>query len=148
MKINESGINLIKKFESLQLKAYLCPANIPTIGYGNTLYENGTKVKLGDVITEERADLLLLNVLEGFEKTVDSFTTDNVNSNQFSSLVSFAYNCGNQNLKSSTLLKKVNINPNDISIKEEFLRWNKANGKIFKGLTNRRIEEALLYFKK
>jgi lysozyme len=62
-------------------------------------------------------------------------------------LVSFAYNCGLQNLKSSTLLKKVNANPNDEAIFKEFLKWNKANGRTMAGLLRRREAEAKLYFK-
>jgi len=81
-----------------------------------------------------------------FAKRVDTLVTSNINQNQFNALVSFAYNVGTGNFASSTLLKKVNKNPNDLTIKAEFLRWNKANGKVINGLTNRRIEEADLYF--
>ena len=72
--------------------------------------------------------------------------TSNLNQNQFNALVSFAYNVGTGNFSSSTLLKKVNRNPDDLTIKDEFLRWNKAGGKVLNGLTNRRNEEADLYF--
>lgn len=147
-KISQEGINLIKKYEGLKVKPYLCPANIPTIGYGSTYYEDGTKVKLTDTpITEARATSLLMALLVSYEKAVDSFCRDDINQHQFDSLVCFSYNVGVNALKKSTLLKKVNINPNDPTIKNEFLKWDKANGKVLKGLTKRRLEEANLYFK-
>lgn len=146
-KVSQRGIDLIKKYEGLKLAPYLCPANIPTIGYGSTFYSNGVKVKMADApITEGKASELLRNLLITFEKGVDSFTTDLVSQNQFDALVSFAYNCGLSNLKSSTLIKKVNINPNDPTIKAEFLKWNRGGGKVLAGLTKRRQEEADLYF--
>lgn|SRR3990167_3094243 len=145
-KIGLKGINLIKKYEGCELIAYLCPAKVWTIGVGSTYYENGERVKEGDKITQERAEELLKNLLVSYEKSVDSFTRDDINQNQFDALVSFAYNCGVGNLKSSTLLKKVNINPNDKSIITEFLKWTKSTGKTMQGLINRRTDEAQLYF--
>jgi lysozyme len=96
-------------------------------------------------ITEAQASTMLLNMLGIYEKAVDSFTRDYINQNQFDALVAFAYNVGTNALKNSTLLKKVNMNPNDPSIRAEFLKWNKASGKVLKGLTNRRVAEANLY---
>jgi lysozyme len=146
-KISNLGLELIKKYEGFKAKAYLCPAKVPTIGYGSTYYEDGTKVKLTDPpITQERATELLEALLVSYELSVDSYCVDTINQNQFSALCSFAYNCGVGNLKSSTLLKKVNKNPNDPTIKDEFLKWNKGGGKVLTGLTKRRIEEAQLYF--
>ena len=146
-KISNLGLELIKKYEGFKAKAYLCPANVPTIGYGSTYYEDGTKVKLTDSpITKERATELLEALLVSYERSVDSYCVDTINQNQFDALCSFAYNCGVGNLKSSTLLKKVNKNPNDPTIKDEFLKWNKGGGKVLTGLTKRRIEEAQLYF--
>ena len=147
-KISQEGVNLIKRYEGFKPKAYLCPANIPTIGYGSTYYEDGTKVKLTDSpISETRATSLLMALLVSYEKAVDSFCRDDINQSQFDSLVCFSYNVGVNALKKSTLLKKVNANPNDPTIKNEFLKWDKANGKALKGLTKRRLEEANLYFK-
>jgi lysozyme len=148
-KTSKQGIGLIKSFEGLKLKPYLCSAGVPTIGYGSTRYNNGVKVTLKDTpITEEKALVLLEDTLKQYELAVDAFCVDTINQNQFDALVSFAYNCGVGNLKSSTLLKKVNVNPNDPTISNEFLKWNKAAGKPLKGLTNRRIAEATLYYKK
>lgn len=146
-KISNLGLELIKKYEGFKAKAYLCPANVITIGYGSTYYEDGRKVKLTDYpITQERATELLEALLVSYERSVDSYCRDDINQNQFDALCSFAYNCGVGNLKSSTLLKKVNKNPNDPTIKDEFLKWNKGGGKVLTGLTKRRIEEAQLYF--
>ena len=146
-KISNLGLELIKKYEGFKAKAYLCPANVITIGYGSTYYEDGTKVKLTDSpITQERATELLEALLVSYERSVDSYCVDTINQNQFDALCSFAYNCGVGNLKSSTLLKKVNKNPNDPTIKDEFFKWNKGGGKVLTGLTKRRIEEAQLYF--
>jgi lysozyme len=146
-KISQKGIDLIKKFEGLKLKPYLCSAGVPTIGYGNTFYETGKKVTLNDPqITEKRAEELLAYLLVSFEKYVDSYCRDDINQNQFDALVSFAYNLGPNSLKASTLLKKVNINPLDPTIKVEFLKWTKAGGRVLKGLVLRREAEASLYF--
>jgi lysozyme len=146
-KIGQKGLDLIKSFEGLYLKPYLCPANVPTIGYGNTFYENKAKVTLKDpIITEARAIELLTWSLSSFEQYVDAYCIDTITQNQFDALVSFCYNLGPANLKSSTLLKKVNANPNDPTIRAEFLKWNKAGGKALAGLTRRRTAEANLYF--
>lgn len=149
-KINAAGLSLIKSSEGFSASPYPDPATHAkpyTIGYGSTYYENGTPVTLADPpITEQRASDLLLGLLNHYELGVDSMTTDNINGNQFSALVSFSYNVGLANLKSSTLLKKVNANPSDPTIRNEFLRWNKANHVVMAGLTKRREKEADLYF--
>lgn len=151
MKITKSSnnlIELIKKFEGFSAKPYLCPAKVVTIGYGNTFYANGEKVKLTDSpINETQAVELLKQTLGQYEKAVDSYCRDDINQNQFDALVDFAYNCGNGNLKSSTLLKKVNANPNDLTIGLEFAKWNKGGGKILNGLVKRRASESELYFR-
>jgi len=147
-KASLKGLDVIKKYESLKLKPYLCPAGVPTIGWGSTYYEDGTRVRLTDApISKERAQELLANTVHVFEKAVDSYTRDDINQNQFDALVSFAYNVGTGNLKSSTLLKKVNANPSDETIRTEFMKWDKAGGKQLAGLTRRRKAEADLYFK-
>jgi lysozyme len=148
-KIGTEGIELIKKFEGFKSKPYKCPAGIPTIGYGVTFYPNGKKVTMSDkAITEAEGVVLLKDMLAKFEQYVDSYCVDTITQNQFDALVSFCYNLGPSNLKSSTLLKKVNANPNDETIKAEFMKWTKAGGKTLKGLVSRRTAEAELYFKK
>jgi lysozyme len=149
MKLNDKGYNLIKEFEGLKLKPYLCSASVPTIGYGSTYYENGTKVKLTDApITKERADALFKIVADDFAKRVVPFIKKPITQNQFNALVSFAFNLGVRALQNSTLLRLVNINPNDANIAKEFLKWNKVNKVPIQGLTNRRIKESALYFTK
>lgn len=148
-KISQEGLDLIKNYEGFSSKPYLCSAGVPTIGYGATYYPNGKRVSLTDEsITEEWAEVMLAKMLEYYEQEVDAMTTDLINQHQFDALVSFAYNCGTQNLKKSTLLKIVNINPNEPNIELEFMKWNKAKGKTIAGLTKRRAAEAALYFKK
>jgi lysozyme len=146
MKLNQAGIKLMHDFEGCKLTAYLCPANVATIGYGNTYYEDGKPVKLGDTITQERANELFNMIAEDFAKRVRTLLRVTINENQFSALVSFAYNAGVANLNKSTLLKKVNANPIDPTIDAEFLKWNKANGQVLAGLTRRRQAESKLYF--
>lgn len=146
MKIDTTGANLIKQFEGCKLKAYLDSVKVPTIGWGNTQYENGSKVKLGDTITQERADELFLLIVAKFEDGVTKLLRWQITQNKFNALVSFAYNVGLGNLGKSTLLKKVNANPSDPSILAEFAKWNKAGGKVLLGLTRRRKAESDLYF--
>lgn len=147
--ISKKGKDLIKKYEGFRAKPYLCPAKVPTIGYGATYYPDGRKVKLTDsAISEGFATNLFEVMLTPYEKAVDSFCRDDISQNQFDALVSFAYNLGVTALKNSTLLKKVNTNPNDKTIKNEFLKWVNAGGKKLQGLVNRRTEESDLYFSK
>jgi lysozyme len=149
MKLNRDGIKLMHDFEGLRLEAYLCPAKLPTIGYGNTFYEDGSRVKMGEKITKTRADELFTNVVnKTFAEPLKKLLKKPLNENQFSALVCFAYNVGMGNLSKSTLLRMVNVNPNDDAIREQFMRWNKAGGKEMAGLTRRRKAEADLYFKK
>lgn len=147
MKLDKKGLDLIAEFEGLRLKPYLCSAGVPTIGYGSTFYENGTNVKLTDApITKQRAEQLLKNTADKFAEKVAVLITKPVTQNQFNALVSFAFNVGLSALKTSTLLKLVNANPNDKNIAKEFLKWNKAGGRVVQGLTNRRIKESTIYF--
>lgn len=149
-KTTKAGIELIKKYEGLRLKAYLCPAGVPTIGYGSTRMSGGRPVNLSDYITIEQAEEMLRKDLLYFEDKVMRYVTQRLYPNQFDAVVSFTYNLGEGNLKRSTLLRKINSNPIDESIGKEFLKWNKANVdgelKELQGLTNRRKAEADMYF--
>lgn len=148
MNLNEAGKSLIKSFEGCRLKSYQCSAGHWTIGFGNTFYPDGTKVKPGDKITQERANELFEIIAKDFADKVAPLVKSQVNENQFAALTSFAYNAGIGNLMKSTLLKKVNANPSDETIRAEFMKWDKAGGKKLAGLTRRRKAEADLYFKK
>ena len=148
MKISENGLKLIKKFEGLSLKPYLCSAGIPTIGFGNTFYENMKKVTLQDeTITEDRADSLFnFLVTTNFVNVVNRLVIVDINQNQFDALVSFVYNLGSGNFEKSTLLKKVN-QEDFIGASLEFEKWNRASGKVLSGLTKRRLSEKELFLK-
>jgi lysozyme len=147
MKLNAKGYDLIKQFEGYSDRPYLCPAGIPTIGFGNTYYPNGVKVKLSDKqITRDYANEMLQYVADNFANDVLKVVKSIITQNQLNALTAFAYNLGMTNFRNSSLLKKVNANPHDPTIKEEFLKWNKSNGKILQGLINRRRAESNLYF--
>jgi lysozyme len=147
MKVNAEGYALIKKFEGCYLKAYRCPSNVATIGYGNTFYEDGTKVKDGDVITQARAEELAKFIIDQFAVTIAPFILQPLNDNQFSACVSLAYNIGTAGFKRSSVFKKLNVNPLDATIADSFRLWNKGGGKVLKGLVRRREAEIALYFK-
>jgi lysozyme len=134
-------------FEGFSAKPYLCSAKVPTIGYGSTYYLNGRRVTLLDKpITELEAFEMFKAIADKFADKVSKLVTTPVDQNQFNALVSLAYNIGPANFQKSTLLRKVNFNHNDPSIRAEFLKWNKAGGQVLKGLTIRRTAEADLYF--
>ena len=148
MKISQSGIDLLKQFEGLSLDAYQDSGGTWTIGYGQTYYEDGKPVQPGDHISLEQAYSLYANILPRYEEIVNKHIgTLELTQNQFDALVSFAFNLGLANLKSSTLLKKVNVNPNDRTIVDEFLKWVYAKKVFLEGLHRRRQAEANLYFK-
>ncbi|NOU20107.1 MAG: lysozyme [Bacteroidales bacterium] len=149
--VSPKGIQLIEQFECSgnvenYLKAYKCPAGVWTIGFGTTIYPNGKKVKEGDVCTREQAYHYLRNDLIYTEDQVDALTIDSINQNQFDSLISFAYNIGIGALRSSMLLRKVNSNPNDPSIRNEFIKWIFEDALRLPELVARRNAEADLYF--
>ncbi len=145
MKSSDKVISLIKISEGFKSSPYLCPAGIPTIGYGSTLYENGTHVKLTDQpITEERATTIMRNQLVGYESAVNRYVKVPLNQNQFDALVDFAYNAGVGNLQKSTLLKKLNARDYNGAAKE-FDKWVYGGGKKLNGLVKRRSKERALF---
>ena len=140
MRTSRKGIEFIKAHEGLRLEAYLCPSGVPTIGYGHTY-----NVKMGDRITEEQAEMLLIGDLIVAETEVNRYGLD-LTQNQFDALVSFVFNVGVGNFRRSTLLKRLKANPNDPDIANQFKRWVYGNGKVLPGLVRRRNDEAKLYF--
>jgi lysozyme len=147
MKLDENGYKLIQDFEGLSLVPYLCSAKVATIGYGNTFYPSGKKVTMNDnPISLLTAKWMLKETADKFAADVNKMIKANLNQNQFNAIVSIAYNIGLAGLAKSSLLKKVNANPIDATIRNSFLVWNKAGGKINNGLTKRRTKEANLYF--
>jgi lysozyme len=139
MEISQEGLSLIKKFEGCELQSYKCAAGVWTIGYGST---NGIEEDME--ISQERADMLLLEDVEVFEKAVNELVEAPLEQNQFDALVSWTFNLGPTNLKNSTLLKVLN-NKNYEEVPTQIKRWNKANGKVLQGLIRRREAEALLF---
>jgi lysozyme len=138
--IGKAGLDLVKSFEGLKLRAYLCPANVWTIGFGST----GPHVTPGKVITEAQADGLLQDDLDRFEQAVTRLVTVPLTQNQYDALVSFAFNVGISALQRSTLLKRVNAKLFD-QARAEFGKWNRAGGRPLAGLTRRRAAEAALF---
>lgn len=136
MKISKKGIELIKKWEGCRLKAYYCPAGVLTIGYGHT----GKDVKWGMVITESKAESLLVKDLEKFEKKVNKYNdVYNFNQNQFDALVSFAYNIGSIDQLTNNGKRSIEV------ISKKIPQYCNANGKRLSGLYNRRIDEQRLF---
>ena len=139
MEISQEGLSLIKKFEGCELEAYKCAAGVWTIGYGSTNY-----VKEGMKISQERADMLLLEDVEVFEEAVNNLVEVDLEQNQFDALISWTFNLGPTNLKNSTLLKVLNNKDYD-GVPAQIKRWNKAGGKVLQGLVRRIEAEALLF---
>lgn len=148
MAINKEALDLIKRFEGFRSKAYLDPVNVLTIGYGHTnLSGYPPKITPSSTISEAEASKLLERVLEDvYEKAVDRNVKVPLNENQRGALVSFTYNLGEGNLKKSTLLKKLNAK-DYAGAAAEFPKWNKAGGKVLKGLVRRREAEQKLFLK-
>ena len=141
MQISQEGLSLIKKFEGCKLESYKCAAGVWTIGYGST-----DGISEGMSISQERADMLLLEDVKKFEQAVNDLVEVSLEQNQFDALVSWTFNLGPANLKNSTLLKVLNsshVDWNDVP--EQIKRWNKAGGKVLEGLVRRREAEALLF---
>ena len=147
-KLDLNGVNLLAHLEGLELQAYKCSAGVWTIGLGSTFYENGSKVKRGDVITKDQAYSLFYLIAAKFERAIADNVKVSINQNQYNALFCWIYNVGITAFKNSTLLRVLNTNPNDGNIAKQFLRWNKIAGVESKGLTNRRIKESSLYFSK
>jgi len=139
MKTSEEGRALIKKFEGCELEAYQCSANVWTIGYGHT-----QGIKEGDVCTQEDADRMLEEDLEEFEGYVQEAVNVPLEQHEFDALVAWTYNLGPSNLRSSTMLKRLNDSKFD-QVPSEMRRWNKAGGKVLDGLVRRREAESLLF---
>lgn len=142
MKLDANGLKSLHEREGLRLKPYLDTRGIPTIGMGNTYYLDGRKVTMQDkpLTLKEAGDLSTI-VANDFASKVDSLVKSNVNQNQFNALVSLAYNIGINGFKNSTVLRKVNINPNDPKIQDAFMMWTKN-----KELIGRRKSEVKQYF--
>jgi len=139
------AIDIIVAFEGFSAKPYLCPAGIPTIGYGSTQYRNGKKITLKDpAVTKMQAMDILLHEAQKFANAVDAMVHSPMTDNQFSALISFAYNLGSGRLRASTLLRKINRG-DYFGAANEFDKWVFAGRKKLKGLVRRRSAEKWLF---
>lgn len=139
MKTGEKGLALIKHFEGLRLQAYRCSADVWTIGYGHT-----AGVRPGDVITPEQADAFLREDVADAERVVGRFVRVPLTQCQFDALVSFTFNLGSGNLRTSTLLRLLNAGDYPRAA-GQLLRWVNAGGKRLPGLVRRREAEKALF---
>lgn len=148
MKLGKAGLELIKSFEGFSKDAYPDPATRAepyTIGYGTTTYPDGSKVQLGDTCTTEMAEIWLAHEVEHkCLPTIEKYVKIHLTQNQLDACISFIYNCGAGNFSKSTLLILTNSGKFDLAA-NEFLRWNKAAGKVLAGLTRRREAEKQLF---
>ena len=145
MRINETGLNLIKTFEGFRSEPYFCSAMVATIGYGSTWSFDGSRVTLSHPrINKAEAEKLLLREIRNSEKAVDRLIKIELNENEHSALQSFVYNLGSGRLQSSTLRRKINRGDFE-GAADEFPKWRRAGGKILKGLVLRRAAERKLF---
>lgn len=144
MQISDKGIALIKQFEGCKLTAYQDSVGVWTIGYGWTKPVDGKPIRAGMTINQETAERLLKTGLVSYENDVSRLVKVDLTQGQFDALVSFTYNLGARSLSTSTLLRKLNAG-DYAGASDEFLRWNKAGGKVLNGLTRRREAERALF---
>ena len=144
MQTSDKGIALIKQFEGCKLTAYQDSVGVWTIGYGWTKPVDGKPIRAGMTIKQETAERLLKTGLVSYENDVSRLVKVDLTQGQFDALVSFTYNLGARSLSTSTLLRKLNAG-DYAGAADEFLRWNKAGGKVLNGLTRRREAERALF---
>ncbi|EML1553620.1 TPA: lysozyme [Enterobacter hormaechei] len=144
MQTSDKGIALIKQFEGCKLTAYQDSVGVWTIGYGWTQPVDGKPIRAGMTIKQETAERLLKTGLVRYESDVSRLVKVGMTQGQFDALVSFTYNLGARSLSTSTLLRKLNTG-DYAGAADEFLRWNKAGGKVLNGLTRRREAERALF---
>lgn len=142
MRVSHKGIELIKKFEGCKLEAYLDSVGVPSIGYGHT-----KDVKIGMKITQEEAEKLLRSDIAPIEKTLNGLNI-NLSQGEFDALVSWCFNLGLGNFKSSTMYRFIVSKKSDLEITDQMVKWHNAGGKPLLGLKRRRCEEANLFLGK
>jgi lysozyme len=145
--LNAAGLELIKAFEGLRFTAYRDAVGVWTIGYGHTdMTGKPPRVRAGLRITEGEAEEILRSDLEVYEDAVRAAVTVDLNDNQYSALVSFTYNVGPGNLLKSSVLARVNARRFD-QVPARLMLWNRAGGKVLRGLTRRRAAEGELFMR-
>lgn len=143
-KINEAGLDLIKEFEGCKLKAYKCPAGVWTVGYGLTSRAGFIKVEEGTTITQAEADYYMEQVVQKFAGEIAPHITAPINENEMAAFTSLAYNIGTTAFKKSSALKHFNAG-DKLKAAYSITLWNKAGGKVLKGLERRRAAEKELF---
>lgn len=139
--LNQAGLDLIKRFEGFKSRAYRDPVGVVTIGWGHT-----RTARLGQIVTRQQGEALLRQDIAEFERAVETLVDVPLTDNQFAALVSLAFNIGAGALRRSTLRHK--LNAGDYSgAAREFLRWDKAGGRVLKGLSQRRYAEMSLFLR-
>jgi len=138
MTAEQLAADICRRFEGFYARPYLCPAGVPTIGYGATFYEDGTRVTLADApITRERAEqLLAFHLRRRFLPAALKLCPGANTAGRLAGLVDFAFNLGDGNLRASTLRRKVNSGEWD-EVPAQHMRWNRAGGQVLRGLTRR-----------
>lgn len=139
MTTSRKGLQLIKEFEGLRLGSYKCPAGVWTIGYGHT-----KGVKQGQVIDQMRADDYLVEDIAPIERQLNKLNL-NFRQEQFDALVSWIFNLGGGNFQSSTMLKRIDSDADDVEITDQMVKWVNAGGKPLAGLKKRRVAEANMF---
>jgi lysozyme len=143
MELSDKGAEDLKGSEGFSSKPYPDGEGVPTIGFGSTFYEDGTRVQMTDApITRERGLQLFKTTLKQYVNAVDKSVKVPLTQNEFDALVEFTYNVGVAAFKTSTLLKLLNGGAPKDQVAAQFLRWNKDEGKVVPGLTNRRKRES------
>lgn len=139
MNPSQACVDLVKSFEGFSATAYLCPAGVPTVGYGST--EN---VDMGDEVTEVEAECMLMEDLIEASVAIDQLVDVPLNQNQYDALTSLVYNIGRDAFRNSTLLKLLNSGEYE-GAAAQFARWNRGGGRVLAGLTRRREEERKVF---
>lgn len=134
------ALPMVKRSEGCKLSAYLCPAGVPTLGYGST----GPDVKLGMTWTQEQAESRLERDLRGFGARVDALVRVELSAGQMAACASLAYNIGIEAFRKSTLLRLLNAGDYK-GAADQFSRWNKGGGRVLPGLVKRRAAERALF---
>lgn len=143
--ISDKGLALIMQWEGCRLAAYRDSAGIFTVGFGATWYPDGRKVQAGDTLTQQEAVDLLHFHANRFAQIVDTLTTDAISQDQLDALTCLTFNIGEIAYKGSTLRQRINANPKDVTIRDQFMRWSRSKGRRLPGLWMRRHDEADLF---
>lgn len=147
MKTNERGLNIITSFEGWSSTPYLCPAGVPTIGYGSIWRRDGACVTMEHPeISNDEGEFLLRRELRHVEAAIGKLVKTELTENMFSALASFTYNLGSGNLQASTLRMKLKRGDYE-GAADEFPKWRRAGGKILPGLVRRRAAERALFLR-